>query len=415
MQLKDFMYYPDLGCRLAMMRCYEWRGKKSEAAQQTLIQQLWFLLGAVNLFYQNLGMVIDLSLSETQEELSAFIAQISETCSVMGLTLVGASNMWMLLYYRPEIESLLGELQQLYPPRQQRLYRIHHYYEQSSRLMKHSTTFFLFAYAYYNSLPIVELLYELLSASQQVRFKAQSDTWYPWQLFLSESSVLSFVASYLCQALSSLSGVAVIMSGQYLLCFFTTQMRLHFDALANGLSSLDARHSQANEQLREMIAYHCRLLHIEHQINRIFNFMFLSNFSTSTIAICLMGFAMVMINLAAAFKYSVGLITFLVFSVFICYNGTQFTLASDKLLPAAFYNNWYDGDRNYRRMLLFFIMRSCESRVLRTYEFTPVSMATYMAVRIRNIYFLHLFKYLLLRQMLKFSYQLFTFFRAMIN
>jgi len=55
-------------------------------------------------------------------------------------------------------------------------------------------------------------------------------------------------------------------------------------------------------------------------------------------------------------------------------------------MPAAFYNNWYEGDRNYRRMLLFFMMRSGETRELRTYNFTPVSMATYMAVRIRNIY-----------------------------
>lgn len=55
-------------------------------------------------------------------------------------------------------------------------------------------------------------------------------------------------------------------------------------------------------------------------------------------------------------------------------------LQSDKLLPAAFYNNWYDGDLVYRKMLLFLMMRSCESRVLRAYKFTPVSMATYMAV-----------------------------------
>lgn len=65
-------------------------------------------------------------------------------------------------------------------------------------------------------------------------------------------------------------------------------------------------------------------------------------------------------------------------------------LQSDKLLPAAFYNNWYEGDANYRKMLLFFIMSSCESRVLRTYKFTPISMATYMAVRIRNMSSLYL-------------------------
>ncbi|XP_034483196.1 putative odorant receptor 69a [Drosophila innubila] len=396
MQLKDFMYYPDLGCQLAMIRTYEWSGRKSVAGQQTFIKQVWFIIGAVNLFYQNLGLVTDLCLAETQEmQLAVLIAQISETCSVLGLTLVGASYMWMLLHHRTDIETMLDQLQQLYS-HQRRLYRIEHYYLKSSQLMKYTTIFFLFAYTFYNSLPVIGLIYNLYADSQHIIYKTQSNTWYPWQLFVTENSMPSFVASYLCQAVASLSGVAVIMTSQFLLCFFTTQMQMHFDALAHEFNTLDARQPDANEQLKEMIAYHCHLLHIANDINRIFNFMFLSTFATSTIAICLMGFAMVMIDLAAAFKYSVGLLSFLVFTIFICYNGTQFTTTSDKLMLAAFYNNWYEGDRNYRRMILFFIMRSRESRVLRTYNFTPVSMATYMA-------------------MLKFSYQLFTFFRAMIK
>ncbi|KAH8405245.1 hypothetical protein KR222_000414 [Zaprionus bogoriensis] len=418
MQLKDFMHYPNIGCGLASMRRYEWQHSGAPRGEQRLLKRLWFLFGALNLVYQNLGMIIYLCVIEPQEEqLAEYIAMISETCSVMGLTLVGACNMWMLLQSRSHIERLLAEFQQLYPRAggaRSRYYRIEYYHEKSERLMRYTTIFFMSAYTYYNALPIVELLYEWLAESQHFMYKYQSNTWYPWQLLAAENSSVSFVCAYCCQALSSLVGVAFIMASEYLLCFFITQMQLHFDALANSLNELDARLPGANDRLKALICYHSRLLSIVDHINHIFNFTFLINFTTSTIAICLMGFAMVMISLASAFKYSVGLLSFLVFTLFICYNGTQFTTASDKLLPAAFYNNWYEGDANYRKMLLFFVMRECDSRVLRAYKFTPVSMATYMAVGLYGNQSDGAHISVLLLQILKFSYQLFTFVRTMI-
>lgn len=313
-----------------MMRCYEWFGSETPRVHQTLAQRVWFRFGALNLIYQNLGMVIYLFMAKSQyDKLSTIVAQISETCSVMGLTLVGACNMWMLLQYRSDIESMLADLQQLYPNRgiQSRVYRIEYYFEKSTRLMRYTAIFFISAYGYYNALPVLQLLYELLADSQHVSYQYQSNTWYPWQLLAAPDSSISFIAAYLCQALSSLVGVAFIMISQFLLCFFITQMRLHFDALANGLYYLDARQPDANEQLKVLIAYHSRLLCIVDKINDIFNFMFLINFTTSTIAICLMAFAMVMISLASTFKYSVGLLSFLVFTLFICYNGTELTSA----------------------------------------------------------------------------------------
>lgn len=332
MELKDFMHYPNIGCDLATMRRYEWQSSSEvPRVHQSLLKRLWFLFGAVNLVYQNVGMIIYLCVTDTHEQqLGEYIAEISETCSVMGLTLVGACNMWMLLQNRQDIEHLLAELQQLYPQEdayRRRFYRIGNYYEKSARLMRYTTIFFMSAYAYYNALPIVELVYELVVESQHFQYKYQSNTWYPWQLLASEKSTLSFACAYFCQALSSLVGVAFIMASQFLLCFFITQMQLHFDALANNLNGLDARQPGANEQLKALIRYHSQLLRIANDINRIFNFTFLINFTTSTIAICLMGFAMVMISLASAFKYSVGLLSFLVFTLFICYNGTQFTNA----------------------------------------------------------------------------------------
>ncbi|XP_017840265.2 putative odorant receptor 69a [Drosophila busckii] len=397
MQLHEFMHYPHLGCRLTMMRRYEWQGSGVPQEQQTRLQRAFFYFGAFNLIYQNLGLAINLFLVQPQRlQLSAFVAEISETCSVMGLTLVSACDLWLLEHHRPDIEFLLSELQKLFEQRTRNRNRVAYYYSTSSRLMRYTTIFFVFACIYYNLLPILELLYEMLAQSQHIRYKSQSNTWYPWQLFAAPDSYLSFLAAYVCQGMSSLVGVAFIMASQFLLCFFITQMQLHFDTLASGLGALDARQSTANMQLKNLIAYHSRLLKLGDLLNRIFNFIFLINFTTSTIAICLMCFAMVMINLASAFKYSVGLMAFLVFTFFICYQGTKFTKASDKVLPAAFYNNWYEGDLAYRKMLLFLMMRASQSRVLRAYKFTPVSLATFMAI-------------------LKFSYQLFTFVHSMIS
>lgn len=61
------------------------------------------------------------------------------------------------------------------------------------------------------------------------------------------------------------------------------------------------------------------------ETNAIFNVSFMVNLCTSAIAICLMGFSMVMISLAHACKYSIGLTSFIVFTFFICYTGKELT------------------------------------------------------------------------------------------
>lgn len=54
-------------------------------------------------------------------------------------------------------------------------------------------------------------------------------------------------------------------------------------------------------------------------------------------------------------------------------------------MPAAFYNNWYEGDLAYRKMLLILMMRSTKPYMWRTYKLAPVSITTYMAVSISEV------------------------------
>ena len=138
-------------------------------------------------------------------------------------------------------------------------YKVAHYYRRSSRLMSYTTRFFLFAFVIYNCLPLAQLFYEYFSPQRQVSYRFQSNTWYPWQA-LSIASWWSFTASYLCQVQSSLTGVAFIMAGEFWLCFFITQMQMHYDFLDNALQNLNAAAEDAVAQLKALIDYHNKLL-----------------------------------------------------------------------------------------------------------------------------------------------------------
>ncbi|XP_037956079.1 putative odorant receptor 69a [Teleopsis dalmanni] len=399
--------------KLAGIRPFTWNGASSEVENVVSLKTIWFLVGFVNLVYQNFGLVMFLLLPQSfhsdeideQEQ----IAKIAETISIMCLTFVCVCYIWTTFWHGKRFSILMEQFQLIFPStcvQQQQIkyrfnqcgttagfYRVQYYYEKSQLLMRVTKLFFMSAMIYYNSLPIVELTYEAFWPNNIVKYRYQSNTWYMWQSIENQKSLVSFVVAYFCQMFSSIIGVSFIMAVKFMLCFFITQMQMHFDFLANALENLDATQQNANERLKFIINYHNRLLDLSREMNNIFNVTFLVNFFTSSIAMCLMGFSMLMISLAHAFKYFVGLLTFIVFTFFICYQGSELTSASEKLRNAAFHSNWYEGNLPYRKMILFFIMRSEKPTVLSIHKFTAVSMPTFMAV-------------------LKLSYQLFSVFRA---
>jgi len=84
-------------------------------------------------------------------------------------------------------------------------------------------------------------------------------------------------------------------------------------------------------------------------------------------------------------------------------------------MPAAFYNNWYEGDLVYRRMLLILMMRATKPYMWKTYKLAPVSITTYMAVSFSLLTWHILFNFnsCFGFQTLKFSYQMFTCVRSL--
>nr|AOE48071.1 putative odorant receptor OR5 [Scaeva pyrastri] len=387
------MEFPNLAFKLAFIKPF----RRPHETKPTILAWILFSIGAGNLVYQNFGMLI--AMIFTKNDSIDIVLIISETGSILGLAMVALCKMTILFAYRKDILSILEELENYFPGVlkvhrccRRIQYRVKYFAEFSRKMMKITTIFFMFAFLVYNLIPVGQSLIEWLVFGLHFQYRYQSNTWYPWN----GNTVIRYTLSYVCQVYSSLAGVAFIMAGEFMLCFFLTQMRMHFDFLARALESLDAVEVEADPGcMNFLIQYHTTLIRLTTEINHIFNISFCVNFATSSVAICLMGCSMVMgISLISAVRYSIGLLSFLVFTLFICYNGSIFTQTSAKLHSAAFYHNWYDASPKYRKTILIIIMRAAKPSELQAYKFSKVSMETFMDI-------------------LKFSYKLFTFFRAM--
>lgn len=140
------------------------------------------------------------------------------------------------------------------------IYRLGYYEEKSRANMRRLTHFFKFAYCAYNAIPILQLCFAIMTHQEKITYKAQANAWYPWHNHNNHSSFIGFMVSFLTQASAEYVSVAFIISGEFLFCFFTTQMLMHFNYLSSAFNSLDASAPDALLQLKALISYHNHLL-----------------------------------------------------------------------------------------------------------------------------------------------------------
>ncbi|KAH8364621.1 hypothetical protein KR084_009094, partial [Drosophila pseudotakahashii] len=325
MQLHDYMRYIDRGCWMACIPRYQWTGRPTDRKPYTWERKALLVLGIVCSIYQIFGVITYWYRNGRKaEETATFVTEISEMCGSLMLTCVGFANIYALIKNRSEIEEMFRELQEMYPRSVDRHYRCQHYYDMAMIIMKIEFMFYMVFYVYYNSAPLMLLLWENLQEEPQLSFKTQTNTWFPWKV---HGSAIGFGVAILTITMASFVGVGFSIATQNIVCIFAFQLKLHYDGMASQLVSLDSRRPGANRELRKLIAYHSRVLQIGDQFNGILNFVFGSSLVGSTIAICMTSVAVLLLDLASAFKYISGLIAFVLYHFVICYMGTSVTYA----------------------------------------------------------------------------------------
>lgn len=322
MQFQDFMRYTDFACQYALMPRFEWKGR-STRQQPTWMRKIIFIMSGINLIYTNISLcVYGYLLDRKSMDPLQYVIEISDTGSMLGFTVCGAFNMLVLLIYRPQIEDMLAQLQDLFEQREKLNYQTRYYFENFTSLTKKFTVFYVLCNVYYNSVPAMIIISNFLSKSEELRYKLQTPSWYPWDAM---GSVPGFCAAYISQVFSSSLNVALMMVSQYLVHLCTAQLEIHFIGLAKQLEALDARELGAKKKLKSLIVHHRRLLQLADDISSIFNFTFLASLTITTISICVMAFNLTTLNLITAVKYSLGMVFFNIYTFSLCHNGTQVT------------------------------------------------------------------------------------------
>ncbi|XP_017051972.1 putative odorant receptor 69a [Drosophila ficusphila] len=391
MQLQDYLKYMDISCWLGFTARFQWIGGRMEGDPQSLARRISFFLAAGSMLYQNFGIITYWYMfGLTEKDAIKFVAELAETCGSLMLTLIAITNIWTMTRNRLRVEEAFAEIQAMSPRSEDNQYRRQHYYDTAMITMKWMFRFYAVFYFYYNGEPLLLLLWQY-SIKKDISYSMQANTWFPWRV---QGSGIGFGIAYLSEALGSFLGVCYTLIVLNALCIFTCQLRFHFDALTTQLLSLDCRSPGSKQKLRNLIAYHCRILRLGEQFNQILNPIFLSSVVFSTIALCMSSLAVLLLDLASAMKYINGIIAFIFYNFYISYLGTQITIESFKILPAAFYSNWYEGDPAYRKMILILMIRASKPYMWKTYNLSSVSITTYMDT-------------------LKFSYQMFTCMRSL--
>lgn len=325
MQLHDHMKYIDLGCKMACIPRYQWKGRPTERQLYASEQRIVFLLGTICQIFQITGVLIYWYCNgRLATETGTFVAQLSEMCSSFCLTFVGFCNVYAISTNRNQNETLLEELHQIYPRYRKNHYRCQHYFDMAMTIMRIEFLFYMILYVYYNSAPLWVLLWEHLHEEYDLSFKTQTNTWFPWKV---HGSALGFGMAVLSITVGSFVGVGFSIVTQNLICLLTFQLKLHYDGISSQLVSLDCRRPGAHKELSILIAHHSRILQLGDQVNDIMNFVFGSSLVGATIAICMSSVSIMLLDLASAFKYASGLVAFVLYNFVICYMGTEVTLA----------------------------------------------------------------------------------------
>ncbi|XP_054734263.1 putative odorant receptor 69a [Anastrepha obliqua] len=417
-KLQNFLEYPELAFKWAFFEPFVWSGNqhRQQPTYGLQMKRLIYIFITSTLVAQVLALFFNLYVThnslETESNESGE-SDLFEALALMCFFSSGLYKMWNIFWRRDDIGRVLEELKELFPSAtiQTKLaeandyktelkrgtggyYRFTYYDQKSRTLMGRLARYFAFAYTYYNLVPVVQLIYEMFSPNQSITYTAQTNAWYPFHNQNKHSTFIGFVMSFLVQSAAEYAGAGFVMCGIFLVLFLTTQMKLHFDYLASALETLDASAPDALKQLKTLINYHNHLLRLCKDINDIFNFTFTLDLIVATIAISLMGLTMIMISFSRAVMYSAGVSFFLINTYVFCKNGDELTTVTQKLSTALYYSNWYEGTVEYRRMIIFFIMRTNRPCEYQAYGYTVISMETYMRI-------------------LKLSYQLFTAFGAL--
>nr|AST36418.1 putative odorant receptor OR68 [Cydia nigricana] len=141
------------------------------------------------------------------------------------------------------------------------------------------------------------------------------------------------------------------------------------------------RADEDGPRIQEVIRRHQKLIMLSQLLDDIFNRMIFFNLLFATITICFFGFvAKIARDPPEMANNFVGVVASMIPIFNLCYYAELLSGASAGVADSAYHNLWYNGDRQYQKIIIFIIVRSQQPCCLTSMRYAQVTLNTFTTV-----------------------------------
>lgn len=215
-------------------------------------------------------------------------------------------------------------------------------------------------------------------------FKLPFKTWTPFD----QCDPKYFWLVFLWQFNNTIMVIISLLGSDLIFFAFITILTMQFDILSLKLRELKGD-SFNKKSFIELVKLHETLIRLAEDLEKIYSFSFLVNFSGSSILICLIGYQVsIGVSVDNFTKFTILLLASLSQVAILCYYGEKLSSASEKVAEAAYDSGWIESDdKGLQVGLLLMIQRSQKYSYITAYKFSRVSLKAYAAVSRLKMYF----------------------------
>ncbi|XP_047991497.1 odorant receptor 85c-like [Leguminivora glycinivorella] len=158
-------------------------------------------------------------------------------------------------------------------------------------------------------------------------------------------------------------------------------LRLMFVILQDDLRDVaEERVEQAEKTLKKLIPVHQDLLQLMFEVSNAFGAIFLIHLAFFSGTMCFFGFAARVHCSPESIKNLLAANIILVCIYTCCYFGQNLTDASVNIAQAAYESQWQLRTQEYKKCILFIMLRSQKAQYIRSTSFTDVSLQTFTKI-----------------------------------
>ncbi|XP_037951221.1 odorant receptor 85b-like [Teleopsis dalmanni] len=369
----DFVRLSNFFYKTVGIKPYE---KPDTIKTSSFLQNFVFYAGTLNLVIALMGEFLYVLIAFKN---GTNFAEATMTMSYIGFVSVGLFKMLSIWWKKDVLTAFVRELLAIFPNTAQRQeqYKLNSYLRQCTFVTVGFSLLYMILIWTYNLFAMVQyLVYERWL---QLRFVGRMLPYYlyiPWNYEDNWSYYLLYAALNFAGYTSASGQIAADL----LLCATATQVLMHYDFISNCIEQHKINTKNSGKDmlfLKDIIAYHEKLLNLSDMMNDVFGVPLLFNFMTSTFVLCFVGFQMTIgVSPDMLFKLFLFLFSSTAQIYLICYYGQKLMDASMGVARAVYNQNWYSADVRYKKMLVLIAKRAQKPALLKATVFINISNGT---------------------------------------